>query len=250
MKKLNLGFIVILTFALTGCAMSKKNPAQNDQGTSGSQQNQSVQTENKDAEAFNRASSLASGWPDSSIQAAKEMLSRYGEPTETTSDSLIWRNVAPFKKILVHKEVNSSRFPLLHQNALEHVVDYRAIGTKVDDIWNYNGSIVLNRTKGEMSAYGENEAMNILSLNLAHDVITGRYSADAARIMFGKETIDYMNGKLTANTGVLKFGNQWQTPDEGQTITNKIRWIGDPTQQQRKPAQNLNTIQAQEAKKQ
>lgn len=248
MKKLNFGVVLLCAFGFTGCAMTKKNPAQNDQTARSNQQNQSVQTENKDAEAFNRASALASGWPDGSIQAAKDMLSKYGEPTETTSDQLIWRNVAPFKKVIVHKDVYNDRFPLLHQNALEHVVDYRAPASKVDDIWNYSGSIVLNRNKGEMSSYGENEAMNILSLNLAHDVMTGRYSAESARVLAGKETLSYMNGKATALTSVLKFGGQWQTSDEGKTVTDKIRWIGDPTQQRRPATQNTNTIQAQEDK--
>lgn len=176
------------------------------------------------------------------------MISKYGEPQETTSDSLIWRNIAPFKRLIVHKEVYSARFPLLHQNAIEHVVDYKAPMSRIDDVWRYNGSIVLNRTMGEMSSFADNEAMNILALNLAHKVLSGAMSADAARITFGKETIKFFNGEKTADTSVLSFGGQFQTPDQGESVANKIRWIGDPANQKRTPAQKLNTRQAQEEK--
>lgn len=250
MKKLNLGVVTCLCLSLTSCAMFKKNePAPTTSKTS-TPVGTNVQTENKNKEAFTKAASLTSGWPDSSITAAKDMIEKYGDPHETTSESLIWRNVAPFKEIIVHKEVYSHKFPLLHQNALEHVVDYRAPVGKIDDVWRYNGSIVLNQTKGEMSSFADNEAMNILALNLAHQVMTGKMSADAARVTFGKETMNYMNGQRTANTEVLAFGSQFNTADPGVSITNKIRWIGDPARA-RTPAtnQNINTRQAQEEKR-
>lgn len=250
MRKLNFGVMMGLSLALASCSTFKKQQPQNQTAKTNTPESTQVQTESQNKEAFNRAISLTSGWPESSVTAAKEMIQKYGEPQETTSDSLIWRNVAPFKEIIVHKEVYSHRFPLLHQNSLEHVVDYRAPVGKIDDVWRYNGSIVLNQTKGEMSSYAENEAMNVLALNLAHQVMTGKMSADAARVTFGKETMSYLNGNKTANTQVLAFGNQFNTADEGVSITNKIRWIGDPANQRRPAAnQNINTRQAQEEKK-
>jgi superfamily I DNA and/or RNA helicase len=244
MKKLNYGIILAITVALTSCSSFKKK----DTGTTASTSGENVQTEQQNPEAFSKAASLTSGWPASSMTAAQEMINKYGEPHEKTSESLIWRNIAPFKKIIVHRNVYSHRFPLLHQNALEHVVDYKAPEGKVDDVWKYNGSIVLNRTNGEMSSFAENEAMNILALNLADEVMRGRISADAARITFGKQTLNYLNGKKDAYTEVLAFGSQYQTADLGESVTNKIRWIGDPANQ-KKSSSKLNTRQAQEEKK-
>lgn len=244
MKKIRLGILLSLSIGLVSCSTFKKDQQTTNQTAS----TDNVQTKNLNQDAFNRANSLTSGWPASSMQAARDMISKYGDPHETTSDSLVWRNVAPFRKIIVHKEVYSHRFPLLHQNSLEHVVDYKAPQGKVDDIWRYNGSIVLDRTKGTMSSYAENEAMNILSLNLAHKVLTGAMSADAARITYGKETMDFLNGKATANTSVISFGSQYNTADAGESVVNKIRWIGDPAQQRRSTQQNLNLREAQEEK--
>lgn len=240
MKNFSLVLALVMSVALTACSTTKKDSA--------STQGKNVQTENLDKDAVTKAAGLTSGWPDSSITAAKEMISKYGDPSETTSDSLIWRNIAPFKRIIVHKEVYNHRFPLLHQNALEHVVNYKAQAEKIDDVWRYNGSIVLDRTKGEMSSFAENEAMNILALNLAHDVLSSRMSSDAARVTYGKETIDFLNGKKTANTSVLKFGSQFETSDPGETVATKIRWIGDPANR-REPSQNINVRQAQEEDK-
>lgn len=241
MKKISFAVVLAVAAAMTGCSSLKKDHS------SQSRNDQVAQSENKDEEATEKAQSLTKGWPDSSMTAAKEMVSKHGEPNETTSQTLIWRNVAPFKRIVVHRTVYNHRFPLLHQNALEHVVDYKAPENKVQDIWKYNGSIVLDRTKGEMSSFAENEAMNILALNLADDIMRGRTHHSTARVTFGKETLKHLNGEKTANTEVLKFGTQIQTADQGQTITNKIRWIGDPAN---KPADNkINTRQAQEEKK-
>jgi hypothetical protein len=250
MKKLNFGVVMALTLSLTSCAMFKKEQPKSQTPKTSAPESTSVQTESKNQEAVEKAASLTSGWPESSIIAAREMVEKYGDPQETTSNSLIWRNIAPFKEIIVHKEVYSHRFPLLHQNSLEHVVDYKAPTDKIDDVWRYNGSIVLNQTKGQMSSYAESEAMNVLALNLANQVMTGKMSSDAARVTFGKETMNHLNGKKTAYTQVLGFGTQFNTPDEGVSITNKIKWVGDPANQRRPAAtQPINTRQAQEVKK-
>jgi hypothetical protein len=249
MKSNTIGVLLTLMLVMSGCTMFKSDQRNATGGTAGTEETANVQTQAKNKEATDKAASLTSGWPESSATAAKEMIGKYGNPTETTSESLIWRNFAPFKEIIVHKAVYNHRFPLLHQNSLEHVVDYKAPMDKIDDVWRYNGSIVLDRTKGEMSSFADNEAMNVLGLNLAHNVLTGRMGADAARVTFGKETLNYMNGNKTAYTQVLNFGTQYETADPGQSVTNKIRWIGDPANQRRAPSQSINTRQAQEEKK-
>jgi hypothetical protein len=254
MNRLNMGVIVTLMFALlTSCSMfKKKEPTQQPQTAGTATPQATPQATQKNQESAAKAASLTSGWPDASTAAAKEMIDKYGEPHETTSDSLVWRNIAPFKKIVVHKVVYPHRFPLLHQVSLEHVVDYKAPIEKVDDVWRYNGSIVLNRTKGEMSSFAENEAMNVLALNLAHAVLTSRMGSDAARTTYGKETLNYMNGNRTAYTQVINFGTQFDTADPGQSVTSKIRWSGDPAKTATQPATQqptMGTQQAQQEKK-
>ncbi len=211
---------------LASCSVFQKKPQQNTQGGTSSASTQQMQTENKNQKAFEQASKLASGWPETSVIAAKEIISKYGEPSETTSNMLIWRNVAPFREIIVHRNVYSHQFPLLHKNAVEHKVDYKApSANKVGEIWEYNGAVSLDRNRGLMSVVGENEAMNILSLNLAHEILSGERSYESARIKYGQETLDFLNGQKTNYTQSLKFGNQRNTADKGKSITDKIQWV-------------------------
>lgn len=251
MKKLNLSIALTMAIVLGGCAVTKKSSDERQQqktveaqNTSiEAEKNQVVQSEGKDPKATSQAAALTKGWPQASATAAQEMISKYGPPDETTSDALIWKsNIAPFKEIRVHKTVYTHKFPLLHQNALEHVVDYKVPTDKVDNVLRFNEAIIIDKNKGQMSSFAESEAMNILALNLAHEVIEGNLTPENARVKFGKETLSYMNGNRNAYTSVLAFGGQFQTPDQGETITNKIRWIGDPDQ--RSPA----TRQAEEEK--
>ncbi|MFA7614258.1 MAG: hypothetical protein WCY48_08475 [Candidatus Caldatribacteriota bacterium] len=218
MSKINLALTLVLVSALTSCSMFKQKKEPNPNLSAG------VQTENKNQDAFETASKLAAGWPQSSIVAAKELITKYGNPTETTSDQLIWRNFAPFKEIIVHKNLYSSYFPLLHQNPVEHVIDYKASPDRISNVWNYNGSVVLNRTKGEMSAFGPNEEMNVLSMNLTHKIMTGEIDEDRAKVIHGQETLDFLNGEKTSLTQSLIFGSQINTADAGEPVTDKIRW--------------------------
>src|SRR5690606_34266014 len=132
---------------------------------------------------FEKGPKLDPGRLESSIVEVKELLPQYGDPTEVTSDRLIWSNFAQFKVIIVHKHLYSSYFPLLHQNPVEHVIDYKASSDRITNVWNYNGSVVLNTTQGEMSAFGPNEEMNILSMNLTHKIMSGEINADRARVI-------------------------------------------------------------------
>lgn len=243
----NFGFVIFsaIVLSVTGCSSMKKQP--NGGSSSPTAKTGAVETEDKNKEAAEKASSLTAGWPESSVAAAKEIVAKYGEPQETTSTTLVWRNSAPFKRIIVHKELYSNKFPLLHQDSVEHVVDYRAPSSKVERVWKFDGSVVLDRTRGEMSARSENEAMNILALNLADEIMTGKRSAESARIQFGKETLSYLNGNKTALTQTVSFGQKFNTVDAGESVTNKIRWVGDkaPAKQ---PKSDLNLKQAEEAK--
>lgn len=244
MEKLKFIAIVATVTSLSSCAYFKEKPAeQKNQLSSGTAQvTDEAMMEAKNQEAFNRAVELTQGWPQSSLKAATEMISKYGEPNEKTSELLIWKSdIAPFKKIVVHKVVFESKFPLLHQNALEHTVDYKVNIDKVDDALRFNKSLVFNKAKGEMSSFSDSEAMNILALNLADKVLRGQMGAEAARVKYGKEALNYINGDKAEITQVLNFGEQFESADPDETITSKIRWIGDPDKREKQAQEEKKT---------
>ncbi len=64
-----------------------------------------------------------------------------------------------------------------------------------DDLAMYDGSVVLERTSGEISARCDKEGANFLALNLAHDIVTGKRSVQDARKMYGEQAIAMMAGR-------------------------------------------------------
>lgn len=60
---------------------------------------------------------------------------------------------------------------------------------KFDDLALYDGSVIVERTKGEISARCDQEPMNFLALNLAHDIITGKRSVGDARKTYAEKAM-------------------------------------------------------------
>ncbi len=56
---------------------------------------------------------------------------------------------------------------------------------KVDDLVAFDASITINKTAGEMSARCDLEGHNILTHNLARDIINGIKTVEQARIALG-----------------------------------------------------------------
>jgi hypothetical protein len=162
------------------------------------------------------------GWPENSIKAATQMITKYGDPQEATNSVLIWRNVTPFKRITVFREGITHRFPFLHQDVVEHVVDYKVPTNKVSELINFNGSLSFNRTSGELSSRCNDEVMNIASINLAHDLISNQRQTDSARTEMGRLAVDYMNGNKDPYVEGLQFGRQLNTADPDQP--SKLNW--------------------------
>lgn len=120
-------------------------------------------------------------WPEPSKVATEEMLSKYGLPQTISDDFLVWNESGIFKQSIVYREGIFHAFPTPHTDVLEQTIDYKVPTSKVDDLWAFDGSILLDRTKGEMSSRCDQESMNILALNLADEIVTNKLSINAAR---------------------------------------------------------------------
>jgi len=138
-------------------------------------------------------------------RAAQEMLAGCGLPGEITTDRLIWHRPGPYKRITVTKSEDHHDFPLPHMDYIEHTIDYRVPGDKADELMKFDGSVTFDKTRGEMSARCDLEGHNILTLNIANDIITGKKDAEEARKAFGMNVADDMAGKYPAYTTALQF---------------------------------------------
>lgn len=222
MKKMSM-LLTLGTIAVTGCSMNPNKSTSNQ--FSADKSISSTQANLQNTEIVSR---YTSGWPEASVKAASKIISKFGEPQEATASLLIWRNVAPFKRITVFKNEVDHKFPMLHKDVIEHVVDYKVPADKLDELTRFDGSLTYNRTAGELSARCNDEAMNFLALNLAHDIVTGQRMVDDARTEFGKVAMDYMNGNKGTYIESLQFGRQMNTADADQP--SKLNWATAPIQ--------------------
>jgi hypothetical protein len=150
-------------------------------------------------------SNLVDGWPAKAREAANAMIAKYGQPHEATPTMLIWHNVGPWKHTILSRDEVPHDFPKPHTDLLEQVIDYRVPVDKFDELAAYDGSVIVERTKGEMSARCDKEEMNFLSLNLANDIVTGRRTVEQARRFYAETAMAFMRGEKPAYTQGLQF---------------------------------------------
>ncbi len=144
-------------------------------------------------------------WPETAKKAAQTMMEKYGEPTEQTPTLLIWKNTGPFTHTMVYKEEIQHDFPMPHKDVLEQVLNYDVPVDKYDDLAEFDGSVIVERTQGTMAARCDKEAANILALNLANDIIKGTKSVQEAREFYGEAMMAMLKGDKKDYLKELQF---------------------------------------------
>lgn len=168
---------------------------------------------------------LISQWPEESQKATDFMIKKYGLPSGVTDEMLVWNEVKPFKRSIIYKEAITHKFPMEHKDVLEHFIDYKAPNAaQVAQVWDFDGSVILERTKGEMSARCDKEAANILALNLADQVIKGERSVEEAQMEYGRQIKAMKGGNPQKLTQKLVFSPASQAAgDPGEPIMDELK---------------------------
>ena len=73
---------------------------------------------------------------------------------------------------------------------MESVIDYRGPPEQFSALAAFDGSVIAERTAGEVSARCHDEQANFLALNLMHDIVTGAKGVEEARAYYAKEFLD------------------------------------------------------------
>lgn len=152
-----------------------------------------------------QVSGVIAAWPQTSRDVAQTIVGKYGPPNEVTPTRLVWHNNGPWKRTIVYRDTVPHHFPMPHPDLLEQVVDYRAPLDRYDDLAMYDGSVIVERTKGEMAARCDAEGANFLALNLANEVATGSRTVEEARRMYGEQIRMMKDGQMTPYTSGLMF---------------------------------------------
>lgn len=144
-------------------------------------------------------------WPDASQTAAKEMMRKYGQPDEVTRNRLIWHDNGIWERTTVNREPTRHLFPKPHDDVLEQVVHFEIDPEFVDELVAYDGSVYVDRTRGELSARCDQEAANLIALNLAEEIARGDKSVDEARRDYARHVMAMMRGEPTRYAQTLMF---------------------------------------------
>jgi hypothetical protein len=128
-----------------------------------------------------RKTSFWADWPSLARKAAARIYDKYGGPDGVLPGQVVWENEGPWLRIAVFKDPVQHNFPLPHLDVVEHEIAYPVQADKLSELAQFNGSIVAARTRGTLTVRGPSEAMNLLALNLAHEIITEATTVEAAR---------------------------------------------------------------------
>lgn len=161
---------------------------------------------------------IIDAWPEKAREAAKLVLDAHGEPDDATSALLIWREVSGCKRVIASKAFFQHDFPTPHTDSVESVIDYRVPVEKFSSLAMFDGSVIAERTAGEVSARCHDEQANFLALNLMHDIVTGQKSPEEARAYYAKEFLDYRRKKPTPYMKRLRVPPQHETADADMPI--------------------------------
>ncbi|MDQ3255686.1 MAG: hypothetical protein M3R15_17600 [Acidobacteriota bacterium] len=157
---------------------------------------------------MNTVQALIESWAPMPKKSAEQTLDKYGPPNEALASRLIWYNNGPWKRTIVYRDEVLHNFPAPHTDVIEQFIDYQVPPEKFSELAKFDGSVIVERTKGEVSARCDMEAANILALNLMHDIVTGKCDADKAREIYAETTGKFLMNQPAPYAEELQFNLQ------------------------------------------
>jgi hypothetical protein len=165
-----------------------------------------------------QGSDIIKDWPEESREAAQLLIDTYGEPHEATDSFLVWHAVGSWKRVIAARTFFQHHFPAPHTDSVESVIDYRVPPEQCSPLAAFDGSVVVERTAGEVSARCHDEQANFLALNLLHDIVTGARDVENARAYYAKEFLDARRKQPTPYMEGLRFQPGTGTADPDQRV--------------------------------
>ncbi|HJR35393.1 MAG TPA: hypothetical protein VJ817_10620, partial [Gemmatimonadales bacterium] len=118
---------------------------------------------------------------------------------------IVWHGNGPWIETVLMRDPIDHRWPKPHKDVLAQSIHYRVPVERFDDLVEYDGSIIAERTRGTLSARCDKEEMNYLAINLANDVATGKKTVAQARQAYVEAVMAFMKGEKPEYTTGLRF---------------------------------------------
>jgi hypothetical protein len=161
--------------------------------TTGTQQTQTYVTTKATAEQVEQT---LSGWMSQPREVARTMIAKYGLPHTASGNMMVWHNNGPWKMTVLENVMIPHNFPMPHHDMLYQCIDYPVPESLFDDLAHFDGSVIVERTRGTLGARCDNEEANFLAINLAKDIIMNDRSVSGAREFYA----DAIEAKMSART--------------------------------------------------
>jgi len=187
-----------LETAITGTVAAKKIEAGGKHGEKGTAQTADM----------NLVQKIIKNWAPMPKKSAEQTIASYGAPNEAIDSRLIWYNNGPWKRTIVYRDEVLHNFPAPHTDVIEQFIDYQVPPEMFSELAKFDGSVIVERTKGEVSARCDMEAANILALNLMHDIVTEKCDADKAREIYAETTGKFLMNHSAPYAEALQFDLQ------------------------------------------
>jgi hypothetical protein len=141
------------------------------------------------------ARAIIADWPEAPKKAGEKLLDHYGEPHEATPTKLFWYRTGPWARMELSADEVVHNFPTPHTDYLTQYVDYPVTASKASELVEFDGSVIVDRTAGQIGARCDHEAYNTLTLNLAVEIMEGRRTVEDARRLYGETANAFVLGR-------------------------------------------------------
>ncbi len=141
------------------------------------------------------AEAVIARWPPGPAKTAEKLIEHYGPPNEATPTKLFWYRTGPWSRIELTADEVRHDFPASHTDYLTQYVDYPIKADKAADLLAFDGSVILDRTAGQLGARCSNEPYNTLTINLAVEIMDGRRTVEDARRFYADTMSSFLLGR-------------------------------------------------------
>jgi len=155
--------------------------------------------------AADEVKNLIENWPAAQKNIAEQMIAKYGFPNEATPTKLFWYGNGPWKRTELSGDAVVHNWPTVHSDFLTQVIDYRVPPEMFHLIAMFDGSILCDRTRGEVAARCDTESANVLGMNMVHEIVTGKRTVEEARKISVESTVAYNLGRSAPYAEQLLF---------------------------------------------
>jgi uncharacterized protein with HEPN domain len=156
-------------------------------------------------EDMEKVQTIINDWNAMSKKSAILTIDQYGPPNEAIPSRLIWYNNGPWKRTIVYRDEIPHDFPQPHTDVIEQVINYNVPQGMFNELAKFDGSLIVEKTRGEVASRCDMEAANFTAINVMHDICTGKLNAEKGRDLLCEVMSAYMMNRPAPYAEKLQF---------------------------------------------